>query len=149
MIIYYGAMTICVKGGVSGRKHGTTLIYSNFHMATGVLHSRRLCVTALALTEMERKWISSKRQTPTPYLQCGKRERASHKSTATDDANQHNQQWPQVCTKSFKNLVDDLQTVGCPETKTPQQLLQTVPFNLVFRDEDGTDVKTDTVLSKT
>ncbi len=65
MIIYYGAMTICVKGGVSGRKHGTTLIYSNFHMATGGLHSRRLCVTALALTEMERKWISE--QAPDTY----------------------------------------------------------------------------------
>ena len=29
-----------------------------------------------------------------------------------------------------------------------QQLLETVPFNLVFRAEDGTDVKTDTILSQ-
>ncbi|KDR74276.1 hypothetical protein GALMADRAFT_227357 [Galerina marginata CBS 339.88] len=35
-----------------------------------------------------------------------------------------------------------------PDGKTPQELLQTVPFNLVFRAEDGTDVKTDTILSQ-
>ncbi len=34
------------------------------------------------------------------------------------------------------------------DSKTPQQLLQTAPFNLVFRAEHGTDVKTDTLLSK-
>ena len=62
--------------------------------------------------------------------------------------NQHNQQWPQVRPKSSRHFVDDILTVFHLEAKTPQELLQTVPFNLVFRDEDGADVKTDTVLSK-
>ena len=62
--------------------------------------------------------------------------------------NQHNQQWPQVRPKSSSHFVDDILTAVRPDPKKPQQLLQTVPFNLVFRDEDGADVKTDTVLSK-
>lgn len=58
--------------------------------------------------------------------------------------NQHNRQWPQVRPESITQAFTD----SHPESKTPQQLLKTVPFNLVFRAEDGTDVKTDTLLSQ-
>ncbi len=62
---------------------------------------------------------------------------------------QHNQQWHKVRPESIAHaLVGRLLTPRNPAAKTPQQLLETVPFNLVFRAEDGTDVKTDTILSQ-
>ncbi|KAJ7224646.1 hypothetical protein GGX14DRAFT_651261 [Mycena pura] len=44
--------------------------------------------------------------------------------------------------------ISSADTDSNPDGKTPQQLLETVSFNLVFRAEDGTDVKTDTILSQ-
>lgn len=52
---------------------------------------------------------------------------------------------------SHKDTGDDAKPAQprmAQDGKTPQQLLETVPFNLVFRAEDGTDVKTDTLLSQ-
>lgn len=62
--------------------------------------------------------------------------------------NQHNQEWPKVRPESITQASRRRTTDSHPDGKTPQQLLETVPFNLVFRAEDGTDVKTDTLLSQ-